>query len=103
LLDAGNLVDALLVKQRDGDGQGYAIAGDQAQGFLRLHQCHGFIGAGDIVGEVGADLWRDEILLVGLRGDRGVELVDHFVAQGAVQVQVELDFGEVGDVHSLGL
>jgi hypothetical protein len=61
------------------------------------------VGTGDVISQVGADLWRDELLLVGLRGDCGVELVDGCVAEGAIQVEVELDFGEVGDVHGLGL
>jgi hypothetical protein len=77
--------------------------GDQAEGLLRLHEGYGFVGAGDVVCEVGADLWRDELLLVGVVGDRGVELVDGCVAEGTIQVEVELDFGEVGDIHGLGL
>ena len=62
LLHAGNLGNALLVIQRYGEGQRYAIAGDQAQGLLRsgiakvegmidgnedAKQTHGYADAGD--------------------------------------------------------
>ena len=68
-----------------------------------LHEGDGFVGSFDVVGQVGADFWGDEFLLIGLRADAGVELVDGCVAEGAVQVEVELDLWEAGDVHGLGL
>jgi len=62
-----------------------------------LHERDGFVCPFDIICEVGADFWGDELLVVGFRRDRGIELVDYVVAEGAVQVEVELDFGPGGD------
>ena len=43
------------------------------------------------------------MLLVVVGGDGGVELVDYAVAEGAVEMEVEFDFGKVGDVGGLGV
>jgi len=68
----------------------------------RLHEIDLPVGAVDIVCEVGAAGGGDEFLIIHLGGDGGVELVYDGVTEGAVEVEVEFDLGEVGDGQGLG-
>jgi len=48
------------------------VQGDEAQGCLCLHEVHGMVCPGDVVGQVGAYRGSDELVLVFPRGDRRV-------------------------------
>ena len=68
----------------------------------RLHEIDLPVGTADIIGQIGAAGGGDELLLVGFGGDGGVELFYDGIAEGAVDVEVEFDFWEAGDVQGLG-
>lgn len=68
------------------------IEGGYAQGFFCLHQVHLADGAFDVVGEIETAFGGDEFVLVDLRSDGRIELMDGFEAEGAIQVEMEFDF-----------
>lgn len=70
------------------------IFGDEAQRFFALHQLEAARGPGEEVSKRGALRRGDEFSVVLLARDGGIELRDGVIAKGAVEVQVEFDFGQ---------
>jgi hypothetical protein len=70
------------------------IFNDDAEGVFGLHELESAGSASEEVGEAGALRWRDEFVLVFFASDLGRETGDGGVAEGAVEMEVELDFGE---------
>jgi hypothetical protein len=72
------------------------VFGDDAKGVFSLHELESAWGAGEEVGEAGALGRSDEFSVVLRAGDFRGEARDGGVAEGAIEVEVEFDFGEIG-------
>ena len=70
------------------------IFSDDAERVFSLHELESAGRAGEEVGEAGALRRSDEFSVVLLAGDVGRETRDSGVAEGAVEVEVEFDFGK---------
>ncbi len=72
------------------------VFGDDAEGVFSLHELKAAWGAGEEVGEARALGRGDEFGVVLRAGDFGREAGDGGVAEGAVEMEVEFDFAEIG-------
>jgi hypothetical protein len=72
------------------------VFGDEAERVFSLHELEAAWGTGEEVSETGALGRSDEFGVVLCAGDFGREARDGGVAEGAVEVEMELDFGDMG-------
>jgi hypothetical protein len=72
------------------------IFGDDAQSVFSLHELEAARGAGKKVGEAGALGRGDEFGVVFRAGDFRRQAGDGCIAEGAVEVEVEFDFAQIG-------